>query len=626
MGITGTACKRSTETSLPSIDLSVGALIVALATLSYLLLWWNRFIGPTLDGQFQVYGQLILQGQIPYRDFYLYVPPLMPLEHAALQGLFGDSLIVPALIGAVERLLIALLCYRIFCRIFSVQISVIAAVLVIILGSTDGIDVLFLYNHHSVLWVLGASLLTDYSREGQTGRWKLEVAAGFCLGLAVLTKHSVGLGATLLLPAVTMFLQWKKGGLSSTWRTLACFGVGWIIPVGSVALWLGWHDALGPAAAQLLGDGPGAKGSLATILIRPLIGWWQVPTLIVPGVVAGLILVIIAPFCIRALRGRSSFLPMRSIELLFLCLASVGAGLVLAVVVGERVGREVLLFPQRSAVPLALWGSSLLFVWLLIIHLRQGFGRRSERLMIHLGSAVAIALTLSMSWPSFALIVLPGLGIVLGLVLEGLGQRQRESGLRRAILLGVILALTLSVWHKLRTPYDFAGWREPAVFQARGNSSHPALRGLRLSVATVEFLERASAEIRRFARPEDSIFVYPHLPILYYLSGRSPATFAIVHWFDVCSDRTAIADARTILRIKPAVLVDFEVSKEEYTGHERFFRGGRRLGQRKLAKAVHKLTGRYHQVLHLQTPSEDRAIRIWVRPDRFQNLSSAGSS
>lgn len=51
------------------------ALLTAFVVLA-VLLWWNRYIGVTNDAWHYFYGWQILHGRIPYRDFYLFVPPL----------------------------------------------------------------------------------------------------------------------------------------------------------------------------------------------------------------------------------------------------------------------------------------------------------------------------------------------------------------------------------------------------------------------------------------------------------------------------------------------------------------------------------------------------------------------
>lgn len=82
-------------------------LLAALLAAAFLAPWWRSYLGLTLDGYFPLYGHLILEGKIPYRDFFLHLPPLHALFDAAIQSIFGKSLLTLRILGAAERLLMA---------------------------------------------------------------------------------------------------------------------------------------------------------------------------------------------------------------------------------------------------------------------------------------------------------------------------------------------------------------------------------------------------------------------------------------------------------------------------------------------------------------------------------------
>ena len=61
--------------SLPNGTVLAGGVVVFFFTLLFLLPWWNRYLGITNEGWYQFFGKQILQGRVPYRDFYMFVPP-----------------------------------------------------------------------------------------------------------------------------------------------------------------------------------------------------------------------------------------------------------------------------------------------------------------------------------------------------------------------------------------------------------------------------------------------------------------------------------------------------------------------------------------------------------------------
>src|SRR5262249_52748544 len=54
-----------------------GLFAVWLPLLAYNLLFFNRYL-PLTEGWFSLYARLIRDGQTPYRDFCLFLPPLYP--------------------------------------------------------------------------------------------------------------------------------------------------------------------------------------------------------------------------------------------------------------------------------------------------------------------------------------------------------------------------------------------------------------------------------------------------------------------------------------------------------------------------------------------------------------------
>ncbi|MBZ0090546.1 MAG: hypothetical protein K8H90_09230, partial [Thermoanaerobaculia bacterium] len=90
-----------------SVSRAAAILAAMLGTVLFLWPWWNRYVGLTLDGYLPLYGHLIRSGQVPYRDFFLHLPPLQPLLEAALESLVGRSLFGVRLAGALGRVVLA---------------------------------------------------------------------------------------------------------------------------------------------------------------------------------------------------------------------------------------------------------------------------------------------------------------------------------------------------------------------------------------------------------------------------------------------------------------------------------------------------------------------------------------
>lgn len=590
----------------------LGAALVASVTLVDLALWWNRYFGPTLDGYFAFYGHLLLAGKIPYRDFYLHVPPLVVLESAALEAWFGPGLIVPRIFGALERVAIAGLGYFWLARLFSVRSAALATLAMIIAGSGGDVEVLFLYNHHSVLWALAAGLLASHALERQNRVPWLELLAGSCAGMAFLTKQTVGLGVFLALPVALWLASPRAASLGDRLRRLGVLLAGWCLPVAVVAAWLARHDALAPALDQLFIHGPSSKGSIPQVLARAVLGAWEVPSLRVPAVLA-----LAALAALAVLIGRRMFeAPVEQNTRGLLPVAVLSTAALLAGVAAAgwlSFGSGFLRLPQRLAVFLSLYGCFALSVFWGLTALRRGLARREGQLLLFSFIAFATGYMFSTSWPSFEPIAIPGFGLVVGLALTGAAHRPLERLVRGGVWAGIAVTLCFCTWLRLEIPFDFAGWVEPPVRTARETPTLPGLAGFQLAPSTIELVETATQLLREHTEPGEAVFVYPHLPVLYLLAEREPPTFAMIHWFDVCSDDVAAADAEILRSNPPAMVVDFRLGDADYALHEQAFRSGRPSGQRRMREVLRELENRYQLVATL--PAGGSTVSFWVRPD-----------
>jgi hypothetical protein len=246
-------------------------------------------------------------------------------------------------------------------------------------------------------------------------------------------------------------------------------------------------------------------------------------------------------------------------------------------------------------------------------------GQRDEvtrqRLFLGMVSAT-IAYALSLSWPAWEPMVLPGLGFVL-CEIDRESSRRGGRATEMAILVSALLIYGAAA-DKARTPYGWAEWIEPSAHVAGTRPTNTRLSGLRLSQSTNAFLDSTVSLVRQYSAPSDRVFVFPNLPIIYWLSERQPATFSPNHWFDVASDEISTAAAASLRNSPPAVLVDYEISETEWRTNEAIFRGGKPCGQRILHQTLEELGGGplYVKIAEMAAPISRNRVTIWARHDR----------
>ena len=218
--------------------------------------------------------------------------------------------------------------------------------------------------------------------------------------------------------------------------------------------------------------------------------------------------------------------------------------------------------------------------------------------------------------------VFPGLALVvanyLSIFQNGSGAPAAIWG-RRLGLSAIGLIVICAVAFKINRPYAWEGMIEPLVLRPSKPTHLPQLQGLNLSPGTVDRLENTVSLIQTHSTKDDEILVFPHLPIFYLLADRQPCAFSYVHFWDVCPDFVARADAARILtpEHEPQVIVVGLYTEEEIRTLERNFRAGQPSGQRDLIAAIDTLTrsGRY-ELLGTFPGDNCLTLQVWARKGR----------
>ena len=177
------------------------------------------------------------------------------------------------------------------------------------------------------------------------------------------------------------------------------------------------------------------------------------------------------------------------------------------------------------------------------------------------------------------------------------------------------LLICLSLLQHINYPYIWWGWASPAVRFSTAKSQLKALHGIYASPYTVKVVDEITALIQKNSSPLDTVYVFPHMPIFYWLANRYPATWALTDFFDVCPDVCAKEDAKRIKYHPPKVVVVQDFTREAWHAHEYVFRKGKLSGQRDIMQAIHQLIRQYayKEVAVYPSTMPGFTIHVWVR-------------
>jgi Uncharacterized membrane protein (DUF2298)/Dolichyl-phosphate-mannose-protein mannosyltransferase len=585
----------------------------------YMMFFWKRFF-PIQEGWLHYMGMQIAIGKVPYRDFYLFLQPIYPLEFAALYRLFGNAFIVSRMIGVIERCSICLVLYLWLSQMFPVRRALFAALVTLAIFSSNVTDVVYGYYQTCLLLSLlasfAASLFLTY--RDRKHAWWLMALAGLCAGAAFMVKQTTGLVVLVLAPAGACCLLLRSPDRKLLPKALVGYTLACAVPIALLWGWLAYEGAFPQYIQQVFRSGTSSKGSLWAILFGALTRTtiWEYP--IVSALVAvGLALAI--RYTGRPRQGESApdsrdrWWTVTATALVCGCCFAVPyvnpavlwkhywpLGIYwwkLAVVHG------VFVFCTISA--LRSWGLALL---------RRELSERTKQEALITSIAAGIMYAHGLSYTIEEHSAVPGVGFTIAWLLCAFPSTVAGRS-ARGILCALSLALiTMCAVQKYMWPYYWWGWQEPPVASSRTRPRLKELRGLRIARSTEDVIFQITMAIKRNSAPSDTIFTFPHIPLFYLLTSNRISTYAYVNYFDVCPDWVASADAKLLLANPPAVIVWMDFPEDVWRFHETAFRGGKRSGQRDIQQAVSQLIHDYKLIWEIPSRDHDEyPIRVWAR-------------
>ena len=184
-------------------------------------------------------AQRILDGQVPYRDFFTLFTPGSYYFHALLFRIFGDSIIVARTAEAVNGGLFAALTYLLARRVCARWSALLTAYIVVVTVLSYGLFAV--HNWDSTVW----AYLTLYCAIWllQRPHWGWALGMGTCCSLTALFEQSKGAG--LLLGLTLGFAVLAVSGqvhLKRSWFFAVVTGLAW--PVAITTSYFGAQHAL----------------------------------------------------------------------------------------------------------------------------------------------------------------------------------------------------------------------------------------------------------------------------------------------------------------------------------------------------------------------------------------------
>ncbi len=611
--------------------LIAGAIITVIVTALFLLLFWNRFLGlRSGDGCFGG-GLGILGGGIPYRDGFGVTPPLFLLRTAAVLSVFGKTMVAIRGAGIVERLLISLLLYGWLARFFNARNAALATIVTMIASTGDRADPLSSYNHFTILLAMASGLVSSYALdENRTLRtlFTLGCTAGIFSFLCLSSKQTIGLAITVAVPVVIGACLIRLEGMRRAAAYLGGFAVAWITPCALLVAWFIRMGILRTFLRQIFVTGPAAKFShpidfvTRALFVMSTMKW---------EVAIGIAILLLCWGSVHRsginVHESDDGSPRSVLEIggvLVLGISAIGLALIVPTPIRLTSLTSAPIYLVDFAIHvmgpliyLSLFGSGLLIVFYAWIFLKKSLSRRQSQFLLFASVSFSIAFMLSLSYPAFEAMIVPGLGLFLAALLEDLIDWRKWA---IYAICGGILFLGMQL--KTFAPFAFSGWQEPPVALATQQSALPELKGMLLPANTVDFVDNTVRIINENSSPSDTIFTYPELSFFYGATHRGPPTLSGSHNIDVVPDSFAKEEAARLLARRPAVLIYGPQSEEFLIRQEKIWRNGQHSGQRELIAAMETLAHQYQLAATFRVYPNGHPVYVFVRPSSERSFGN----
>lgn len=579
-------------------------LTVSAVVITYNLMFFNRYL-PITEGWFSVYARLINEGKIPYRDFYLFLPPAYPVFLSVFTSLFGYSFIALRIAGIALMGIFSVSLFEILRRCFANWVAAFSAIAVTIYYQSGVAHITYDFIQVvSTCILLSTYCLMRFSGSSSDRNSRIiriliwPFLAGVFCAAAGMTKQSNGGVATVFCALGAVVAGFHHSGRRAILGLLS-YSAGVVAVLFTVGVWLKSVGAWDAFIRQAVLGAISAKGSLSPILFAfignffgPIL--WSQVSFIVPYLGLSILWAVFLSRHFRPLWARDSELTDRFMPFALLALF-------LTAVVLPRVwpglGAVVLKngFSQvvNYLIPFGVLGP--LVIGLIVTTSNLITRTRPNVLLVPIIAAIGLI------WGNGTSAGLSEAGVFLGFALTLCAFLSHANWFTPvAIAAAAIMWLQTLVWTdaKYSRPYAWWGITESSIRDQLVQAPEPLQKGMWIGPETARVYREVSAIILRESVPGDRIFVFPHTPAFYLLCNRALMGRAVVEWFDFLPDNLAIEEANILAQHPPRLVVWLDMPEFVWSAHERLFRGGHPCGQRAIRQTFIDLiaTGKLREI------------------------------
>lgn len=504
---------------------------------------------PLSEGWWQTYAYLMDNGWKPYVDFPLVTPPLFAYYNMFVMK-FTQSFLAQRIIGIGVFTGILCLMARWLACYFPKPIAWMAALFAVLLRVSD--PVFIANDYHTmvdliiILILLCSVGLQDLSkRVSFVARY---VMLGVLLAILTFVKQNIGVFLTASFCTVILLMRTYSFRKKLAATVLLCTTCGVAILAIS---FLCSPDLFTSLFGQMVDND--AKGSKMTILTRLISDPGNYKFILMGVAIFALTLLMQAVERLFALEERLGPSVLRASEIIFLLCC----GLLIFLKSNMEVNSVIMMLSISACFTVIVH-----IFWRDFIN-AQG-GRYSEHLI-----TVFPLLALAYCNTHTATFNYVGMFFVLAFCIGFIADK---CGLAKSRNLRVVQVLLLGFgfyvgMNKAIHPYNWWGLEQDVIYQAKYGLPYEQIAGYRVDKKTFTAYSAIKEAIDDFAPGKRDVYLFPNIPIFYYLHSKFPPYNNLLQWFDFVTDRQILKEFDAFEDKLPPLIVFLEPPTFVYEGH-----------------------------------------------------------
>jgi hypothetical protein len=132
----------------------------------------------------------------------------------------------------------------------------------------------------------------------------------------------------------------------------------------------------------------------------------------------------------------------------------------------------------------------------------------------------------------------------------------------------VIISSVTIGFNKLVSPYEFWGSIQTSVLKEQVQLPYKQLNKIYVGIDTYNLFNKVKIAIDDNSKNLKDIYLYPNIPIFYYLHNKLPPTNVLGQWFDFINKDQVNSELSFLKATPPKLIILFDPPKAVYDGHQ----------------------------------------------------------